>query len=151
MDGAPNTSATACPNLDKMIKGRLPAVTKSQDKRLARQQALLLDAVGPTIHILEEAAEGELTQKSALEAAQTALKLLGNVSANISREHRKNAIQSMNAKLVDMAWRRMTPSTKMLLAPSLFGEGFYKKAKDRDEELRCLNQASYLFQNYLSK
>ena len=77
-------------------------------------------------YILEEAAF-ELTQKSALEAAQTALKLLGNASANISREHRKNAIQSMNAQqLVDMA---EDDTIFKDAAPSLFGEGFCKKAK----------------------
>ena len=27
-------------------------------------------------------------------------------------------------------------------APQLFGEGFSEKAKEQDEELRCLNQAS---------
>lgn len=36
-----------CPSMDKVIKGRLSAATKSQDRQLARQQALSLDAVGP--------------------------------------------------------------------------------------------------------
>ena len=137
--GAPNISATACPNVDKVIKGRLNAVTKSRDKQMAKQQALMLDAVGPLTHILEEAAKGELTQRSAVDAAQTALKLLGNASAHASRERRKIAIQSMNPRLVDMAEDDALYSKA---APSLFGEGFCKKAKERDEELKCLNQAT---------
>lgn len=64
-----------CPSLDKVIKGRLSAVTKSRDRQLAKQQALMLDAVGPLAFILEEAAKGELSQKAAGEAAQTALRL----------------------------------------------------------------------------
>ena len=137
--GAPSTSATACPNMDKVIKTRLSAVTKSQDKQLARQQALLLDAVGPITYLLEEATKGELNQKKAVEAAQTALKLLGNASAHVNRERRRNALQDMNPRLTDMADDDTIYKTA---APALFGDGFCKKAKERDEELKCLNQAS---------
>lgn len=38
-----------------------------------------------------------------MEAAQTALELLGNASMHINRERRKAALQSMNLKLADMA------------------------------------------------
>ena len=137
--GAPNITATACPSLDKVIKGRLSAETKSRDKQISKQQALCLDAVGPLTHILEEAAKGELTQKAALEAAQTALKLLGNASAHASRERRKNALRSMNPRLVDMA---KDDTIYRSAAPALFGDGFCKKAKERDEELKCLNKAT---------
>ena len=50
-----------------------------------KDQSLLLDAVGPLSFILEEARKGQLPPKATLEAAQTALCLLGNASANISR------------------------------------------------------------------
>ena len=78
--------------MDKVIKDRLSAETKSHDKHLAKHQAVLLDVVGP---LMEEAAKGELTQKTALEAAQTTSKLLGNSSVHVSRERRKNALQNM--------------------------------------------------------
>ena len=136
--GAPHTNATACPNLDKIIKARLSPAAKSRDRQLAKQQALSLDAVGPISFILEEAAKGQLNQKSAIEAAQTALKLLGNASMHASRERRKNALQSMNPRLADMAEDDAVYRTA---APSLFGDGFCKRAKERDEELRCLNMA----------
>ena len=67
--GAPHTNATACPNLDKIIKARLSPTAKSRDRQLAKQQALSLDSVGPISFILEEAARGQLNQKSAIEAA----------------------------------------------------------------------------------
>ena len=33
--GAPSTAGTACPTMDKVIKGRLPEATKSRDRQLA--------------------------------------------------------------------------------------------------------------------
>ena len=137
--GAPSTTGTACPTMDKVIKGRLPAATKLRDRQLAKQQALMLDAVGPVTYILESAVKGELTQKAAIEAAQTALKLLGNASGNANRERRKSALQSLNPRLVDMAEDEAIYKTA---GPLLFGEGFTKKAKERDDEMKCLNQAT---------
>lgn len=127
------------PNMDKVLKSRLSAQTKTEDKQLARTQALLLDAVGPLSFILEEARKGQLPPKATVEAAQTALRLLGNVSANISRERRRAAIANMNYRLVDMA---EDDQLFAKAAPILFGDGFANKAKERDEELKCLNHAS---------
>ena len=52
--GAPHTAVSACPRLDKLLKGNLSAQTKSKDKAMAKSQALLLDAVGPLTFLLEE-------------------------------------------------------------------------------------------------
>ena len=131
--------ATACPTLDKVIKGRLPAATKSRDRQLAKQQALMLDAVGPITHILEEVVKGQLTHKCAIEATQTALRLLGNASVHSCYERRKNDLQSMNTRLLDMADDDVVYKSA---PPLLFGDGFCKKAKERDEELKCLNMAT---------
>lgn len=89
---------------------------------------------------MEEASKCQFTPKNAFEAAQTALRLLGNASSNISCERRKAALSSLNPRLVDMA-----DDTKIFAnaAPQLFGEGFAKKAKERDEELKCPNQATF--------
>ena len=56
----------------------------------------MFDAVGPITHISEEAAKGQLTPKTAVEAAQTALKLLGNASMQVKQECYRCAIKSMN-------------------------------------------------------
>ena len=77
--------------------------------------------------------------KQTLEAAQTALHLQGNASANISRERRRTAIANMNSRLVDMA---EDDHLFDKAAPNLFGNGFAKKAKESDEELKCPNYAS---------
>ena len=101
--GAPNTAFTACPSMDKLVKGRLSTVTRSRDRQLARHQASLLDAVGPVTHILEQEAKVWLTPTTAIEAAQMTLKLFGNASCQANRERWKNAILNMNPRLADMA------------------------------------------------
>ena len=97
--GAPNTPFTACPSM----KSCLSASAKTWDRTLAKHHALMLDAVGPITHILEEAAKGQLTPKTAVEAAQTALKLLGNALMQVNQECRRCAIESLNPSLMDLA------------------------------------------------
>ena len=96
----------------------------------------MLDTVGPITFILEEAAKGQLTPKVAIEAAQTALRLLGNATMHTNRERCRNTLQHMNSRLADMA---DDDTVYLEAAPALFGEGFAKKAKERDEELKSLN------------
>ena len=127
MEGQIWSSKHICHSLSQLIKGRISAATKSRDRQLAKQQALLLDAVGPLAYILEETAKGELTQKAAREAAQTALKLLGNASMHVSRERRKLTLQNLNAGLIDM--ERMTTSLPLQHQPFL-ENAFCKKAKE---------------------
>ena len=64
------------------MKSRLSASAKTRDRTLAKHQVFMLDAVG----------EGQLTPKTAVEAAQTALKLLGNASMQVNRERGRCAI-----------------------------------------------------------
>ena len=99
----------------------------------------MLNAVGSISTILEEAAKSTLSVKTATEAAQTALKFLGNASMQINREHRRIDIEAMNPSLTDLA---EDDEAFGKAAPLLFGEGFAKKAKEREEELKCLNQTS---------
>ena len=101
--GAPRTAVSACPRLDKLLKGNLAAQTKSKDKAMAKSQALLLDAVGPLTFLLEELDKGTLTPQTTREAAQTALKLLGNASCHISADRRKNVLGDLNPRLTDVA------------------------------------------------
>ena len=91
--------------------------------------------MGPLTYVLEEATKGELTIKAEGEAAQTALKRLGNASRHDSRERRKVALQHLNCSLTDMSEDN---NIFLSAAPALFGDGFCKKAKERDEELKCL-------------
>ena len=80
--GAPRLPITACPKLDKIMKQNQSSQTKVKDRQLSKTQALVLDAVGPLAFVLEAAAQ--LTEEAAVEAAQTALKLLGNASCHLA-------------------------------------------------------------------
>ena len=128
--GAPHTAATACPKLDKILKSNLSHQTKSKDRQMSKQQALLLDAVGPMAYLLEEATNKTLTLENAVEAAQMALKLLGNASGHIATERRKSVLTNLNPRLVEMAEEEELFKEA---PPNLFREGFTKKAKDRDD------------------
>ena len=133
--GAPRLSATACPKLDKIMKQNLSSQTKTKDRQLSKTQALVLDAVGPLAYILEAAGQDNFTMADAVDAVQTALKLLGNASCHLAMERRRNVLTDLNPNLKDMA-----EEDKLFrdVAPNLFGEGFSKKAKERDKELKVL-------------
>jgi len=134
--GSPNLPFTAAPHLDKVLKSRLPAATKSKDKELAKLQALALDAVGPLCKIVEDAHSGQLTARDNLDAVQTSLKLLGNLSAQCNRIRRTAILQSLNPRIADMAEEDEVYRNAGL---NLFGEGFCRKAKERDEEMKALS------------
>ena len=88
----PDVEVTRCPKLDPVAKQLLQKEQKQADASLARLQTLVLDAVAPLTYIVE----GSLTGGQAAEAAKAALSLLGNTTAQISRERRKKVILSLN-------------------------------------------------------
>ena len=137
--GLPNTPFTATPSLDKVLRSRVTQATKSRDKELARLQSLALDAVGPLSFIVEEALKGRLLAADNLEAAQSALRLLGNFSNQCNRLRRTNVLTNLNTSLVDMAEEDEIFKDA---GQELFGAGFCKKAKERDDELKALNRFS---------
>ena len=81
-------------------------MTESRDKQLARQQALMLDAVGPMTFILEGAVKGQLNHKSAikrhrLQYASSAILMPQSMEAG---KGGKMLFKSMNTtRLLDMA------------------------------------------------
>ena len=91
--------ATRCPKLDPVAKQLFQREQKQADTSLAKLQTIVLDAVAPLVHIVNEAQQGTLSVEQMVEAAKTALSLLGNASAHVSRERRKKAILSLNKKL----------------------------------------------------
>ena len=137
--GRPKVDVASAPIMDKMVKSRLHPATKSRDKALSKQQALLLDAVGPLTYVLEEAGKETLTVQATVEACQQTLAFIGNANMHLNRERRRNAILCMNRDLAEMAEDDDTFKTS---APQLFGDGFSRKAKERSEELKCLSQAA---------
>ena len=137
--GVPKSDPTRTPRLDKIVRDRVTPRTAKADKDLARIQTFVLDAVGPLSHLLELEERKELDPRAAVEAARMALRFLGNASVQISRSRRKAAIADMNRKLGDLAEDDGVFSEA---APNLFGNDFYKVAKEREEQLRCLDSAA---------
>ena len=139
--GAPRLSSTACPKLDKILKPNLTSETKAKkakDRHLSKTQALVLDAVGPLTTILESTARGKFDADATIKAVRTALKLLGNASGHLAMERRRNALSDLNFNLKDMAEEDQVFKDA---APQLFGNGFSKKAKERDDELKALRKS----------
>ena len=68
-----------------------------------------------------------------------ALQFVGNASVQMARERRKRAIAEMNYKLIELAEK---DSIYEDAPPMLFGDQFAKEAKEREDQLRCLDRAS---------
>ena len=137
----PDTPYTKCPKLDSTILSRLPRPAKDADRASARIQTLVLDAACPLINMLESARKGTLNTKEAAESAQQALKLLGNASANISRERRQKATQHLNPELATLVDDEESFKDA---APMLFGKTFDQRAKDHIDAIRSLKKTSSL-------
>jgi hypothetical protein len=137
--GDPKCPPTRVPKLDKMVKDRVSQESVKLDRALARLQAFFLDAVGPLTTILEEAENGRLTEETAITATRTALRFIGNASVQMARERRKRAISEMNDKLVELSEKDTIYEDA---SPMLFGNQFAKEAKEREEQLKCLDKAS---------
>ena len=130
----PDVEVTRCPKLDPVAKQLLQREQKQADASLARLQTLVLDAVAPLTYIVE----GSLTGEQAAEAAKAALSLLGNATAQISRERRKKVILSLNKKVHPLA---EDEDTFAEAAPLLLGKVFEAKMKTHLESLKCLSAA----------
>ena len=82
----PACDATKCPKLDNTVKAQVPKDCKDEDRPLAGLEALVLDAVGPLITLLELQHTGYLTPEAVAKAVTQALQFIGNASANMSVE-----------------------------------------------------------------
>ena len=135
----PHCPPTRVPKLDKMVEDRIAQESVKLDRSLARLQVLFLGAVGPMATILEEGEKGSLTTEQAMTDAKMALWFMGNTSVQMARERCKRAIAEMNSKLIELAEK---DSIYEDAPPMLFGDRFAKEAKEREEQLRCLDKAS---------
>ena len=99
----PKVDATKCPKLDRVMRGNVSKNTKDGDSTATKIQTLMLDAVAPLVHILEEGQKGTLTPEVAIKASKVTLELLGNVSAHQSKERRKNVLKDMNRDVTSLA------------------------------------------------
>ena len=132
----PTMEASKCPKLDPVAKQLLQIEAKPTDASLAKLQTLVLDAVAPLVSLVEAAETGSLTAGLAAEAAQCALTLLGNASAQMSRERRRKAIMCLNKKVHPLAEEEDIFEDA---APLLLGKVFETKMKAHLESLKCLS------------
>ena len=137
--GVPNTPCTAVPSLDKVLKSRVSPEVKAKDKEISKLQALALDAIGQLAFILDSALDESLTAKDNIEAVQTAVRLLGNFAAHCNRERRTKILKNLDVLIADLVEEEDLYSEA---GQSLFGDGFCKKAKEGDDEMRALNRFS---------
>ena len=132
--GMPASDYTRCPKLDTTIKSRLPKQCKDADRSLARIQTLVLDAVGPLTHFLNQQ-----PNEAGSEAVSLALKFLGNAAAANSHERHRRAGTFFNEDLKPLIEEedRFTQA-----APCLFGKDFLSIAKDHADSVKALDRLS---------
>ena len=88
----------------------------------------VLDPVRPLVKMLHSLDEEGYTIKEACFDLMEALRLLGNASSQIARAHRRKVLRMVNPDIQDLAGEE---ELFRATAPSLFGEGFEQKMKDR--------------------
>ena len=144
----PDIEDTKCPKLDPVIKQNLGKETKDTDSGAAKLQTLTLDAMAPLVYITEEAQKGTLCCQKAADAAKAAIALIGNASAQMSKERRKKILKELNRDLVPLA-----ENAEMFdeSAPLLFGNSFEKRMKEHVDSLRCLRNNSTRQNCFFSK
>ena len=137
--GVPRVAATRVPTMDKAFRDRLSNSTVRSDKELTRLHSLVLDAVGPITYLLEKASTGNLSPSDVVETSKSALHFLGNASVRLSQHRRKLALKELNPKLTDLSEE---DSIYAEASPKLFGDKFYKEAKEREEQLKSLDKST---------
>lgn len=137
----PKVAITKTPSLDPVMASQCSKNTKTNDKALARVQALTLDAIGPLTELLEKlnSEETELTAEEVGYAMESAITLLGNASSQISGLRRQKVLEEYNKDLLSFAKER--EATFIRAAPQLFGPQFPKDAADHLEQVAALKRA----------
>ena len=137
--GLPEGDEARCPKMDALIKGELVKDSIDADRRLSRLQNFTLDAAGPMVAALEELTTKDKPNVEVVTSAiQHSLLLIGNASAQFSKERRTRALGKLNPDLKTLAEDEDFSESQ----PYLFGRGFEKKAKQRTEALECLRRAT---------
>ena len=127
--------------MDSFIKLEVSQPVKTFDKEWARIQTFVLDALAPLTSLLETDSKGEMIthdHDQALEAAVTAVQLLGNASAQITHGQRTKVLTHLNKSLLPLLEE---DDNFKDVAPSLFGPEFAHKSMeliDQVEVIRCL-------------
>ena len=136
----PQVVATRTPQLDSFIKLEVSQPVKTSDKEWARIQTFVLDALAPLTSLLETDSKGEtITHDQALEAAVTAVQLLGNASAQITHGRRTKVLTHLNKSLLPLLEE---DDNFKDVAPSLFGPEFARKSKELIDQVKAIRSTT---------
>ena len=128
--------ATRTPQLDVIKKPKASATTKVADKQLAKLQTLLLDTLALLASVVEFHNKGKtLDQRELIQAAKTAIKLLGNANAHLSHLRREGVISSFNKSLLLII---RDDANFVEATPLLFGMEFARKGKEMVDQMKVM-------------
>ena len=137
--GLPKVAATRTPQLDPFMKTEVNSATKSTDKELARIQTFVLDSLAPLTSILEcDNQGGSLSHEEVIIAVKTAVQLIGNTNAQISRLQREKVTCNINKGLLPLVKEE---DNFKEAAPLLFGPDFAKKSKEYIEQVKAMRSS----------
>ena len=121
------------PKLDEAVAALVPKTAKSQHKLLNRLQNTL-DAMGPTIWLLDQVDKGKVIDpKAGKGAIKGSISLLSNASAHFNLERRKALMKHLNRDLQPLAEGEF-PDRGVYL----FGEDSSKQTKSRSDNIKAL-------------
>ena len=113
------------------VGGRLN--TKADDRELVKIQSFVLDSLAPLTALLEQ---GEaMSHGEVKEAASTAVQLIGNANARMSRLRREKIVTSMNRSLLPLV---KNDENFTEAAPHLFGGDFARQSKEFLDQMKAL-------------
>ena len=137
--GLPKVAATRTPQLDPFMKTEVNSATKSTDKELARIQTIVPDSMAPLTSILEcDNQGGSLSHEEVIIAVKTAVQLIGNTNAQISRLRREKVTCNINKGLLPLVKEE---DNFKEAAPLLFGPDFAKKSKEYIEQVKAMRSS----------
>ena len=98
---------------------------------------MVLDVMGPLMHLLELQQKGQLTPEAVADTASQAIKFVGNASTAIYQERRRRAgtFFSENLKAFNEEQEHLTEA-----APLLFGKEFLGITKTHAESVEALDR-----------
>lgn len=135
----PACDVAKCPKLDLTLKTKLRKQCKDGDRPWARIQTLVLDVVGPIVHVLELLKHGNVPNDAISKAVSQSLRFLGNATANISAERRYQVSAYLNGDLKALIEKEGNFKNA---TPLLFGKDFLSTAEEHTESVKALDKLS---------